>query len=97
MPAIDPRYYDEDIDLDIMVESFKFIRKVAQTAPFSEIVQEELLPGPTVQTDEEVYGTLFKYLACIANPIFDPVDYVRTHTTSSWRKYCPQESSSLLF
>ena len=56
-PAIDSCYHDEDIDLDIMVEGVKFIRQVVQTEPFSALVAEEVLPGPDVRTDDEIYGT----------------------------------------
>lgn len=41
-----------------MVEAFKVIRKVVQTEPFSKIVEEELLPGPNFQSDEQISGTL---------------------------------------
>ncbi|GJE92683.1 GMC oxidoreductase [Phanerochaete sordida] len=54
-PAIDPRYFSEQIDLDILVDGVKFIRRVAQTAPFAAIVEREELPGPDVQTDEQLY------------------------------------------
>ena len=56
-PAIDPHYYEEDIDLDIMVEATKFIRRVTQTEPFKSLVAEEQLPGPNVNTDEEMIAT----------------------------------------
>lgn len=41
-----------------MVEAFKLIHKVVQTEPFSKIVEEELLPGPNLQSDEQVSSTL---------------------------------------
>ena len=55
-PAIDPRYLDEDIDLDVLVDTTKFLHKVTQTEPFKSLVVEEQLPGPNVNTDEELYG-----------------------------------------
>ncbi|EKM52833.1 uncharacterized protein PHACADRAFT_186890 [Phanerochaete carnosa HHB-10118-sp] len=59
-PAIDPHYYEEDIDLDIMVDAAKFIRKVTHTEPFKSLVVEEQLPGPDVNTDEEMYAYVRK-------------------------------------
>ncbi|EKM53786.1 uncharacterized protein PHACADRAFT_125734 [Phanerochaete carnosa HHB-10118-sp] len=53
-PAIDPHYFEEDIDMDIMVDAMKFIRKVTRTEPFKSLVVEEQLPGPNVNTDEEI-------------------------------------------
>ena len=55
-PAFDARYYEEEIDIDIIVDTLKFIRKVVQTEPFSKIVEQEELPGLDVQTDEQLYG-----------------------------------------
>lgn len=40
-----------------MVDATKYIRKVSQTEPFSSLVVEEQLPGPDIQTDEQLYGT----------------------------------------
>ena len=55
-PAFDAHYFEEETDIDIMVDTMKFIRKVVQTEPFSKIVEREELPGPDVQTDEQLYG-----------------------------------------
>lgn len=88
MPAIDPRYFDEDIDLDIQVDALKFTRKVVGAPPFSDVVQEELVPGPDVQTDEQIYGAS-RYLYCMCSKDRGRAivsDYVRKHTTSSWRE-----------
>ena len=39
-----------------MVEGLKFIRSVAKSEPFAKYVAEEQLPGPDVQTDEQLNG-----------------------------------------
>lgn len=56
-PEIDPRYAQEPIDFSILREGFKFIRKVAQTAPWADHVEKEEVPGLEVQTDEQIDGT----------------------------------------
>jgi hypothetical protein len=38
--AINPHYYEEEVDLDIMVEGLKFIRGVAKTKHFTKLVEE---------------------------------------------------------
>ncbi|EIM86305.1 alcohol oxidase [Stereum hirsutum FP-91666 SS1] len=53
-PVIDPHYLEEEIDLDILVEMFKFVRKVAHTSPFSELTVAEVLPGPEIRSEEDV-------------------------------------------
>ncbi|PCH34771.1 GMC oxidoreductase [Wolfiporia cocos MD-104 SS10] len=50
-PAIDPHYFEEDIDMQIMVETMKFARKVADTEPFKSFVVTEVSPGPDVADD----------------------------------------------
>lgn len=55
-PAIDPQYFAESADLDILVEAWKFARKVANTGAFKELMVAEVSPGPDVQTDEQIRG-----------------------------------------
>ncbi|KZT05785.1 GMC oxidoreductase [Laetiporus sulphureus 93-53] len=50
-PIIDPHYYEQEVDLEIMLEGLKFARNVSQTEPFKDLISVELLPGPNV-TDE---------------------------------------------
>lgn len=54
MPAIDPKYCERIVDLEVLREALKFTRKVTQTSPFSEIVDTEVTPGPDVQSDEQI-------------------------------------------
>ena len=61
-PVIDPRYLEEQIDLDILVETFKFIRRVAQAEPFKQFVRAEVSPGldkVDSDSDEQVAGLHF--------------------------------------
>ncbi|KAI0358345.1 GMC oxidoreductase [Trametes cingulata] len=53
-PTIEPNYFSEEIDLDILVESMKFIRKVTGTNPWKDAMEKELLPGSDVATDEQL-------------------------------------------
>ncbi|KAH9915856.1 alcohol oxidase [Fomitopsis serialis] len=70
-PTIDPHIFEEPYDLQTMVESVKFNRKLIQTEPFKSVIREEVYPGKDVQTDEQISEWLR--------------DNVRTtyHTTSS--------------
>ncbi|TFY67786.1 hypothetical protein EVJ58_g1395 [Rhodofomes roseus] len=55
-PTIDPHVYEEPYDLQSMVESVKFNRKLLQTEPFKSVINEEVYPGKDVQTDEQIAG-----------------------------------------
>lgn len=54
-PEIDPQYFQRDIDLDLVVETVKKARKICmETAPLKDMIEQELKPGPDVQTDEQI-------------------------------------------
>jgi choline dehydrogenase len=54
LPSVDPRYFSKEVDVQIAVQGFKFLRKVAATAPYKDYIVAEVSPGPSVQTDEDV-------------------------------------------
>ncbi|KAJ7583024.1 hypothetical protein C8J56DRAFT_865422, partial [Mycena floridula] len=55
-PALDPHYFEHDFDLQIFLEMVKFSRKLAQTQPWSEILEstDSVNPPMSVQTDAEI-------------------------------------------
>ncbi|EKM52445.1 uncharacterized protein PHACADRAFT_211701 [Phanerochaete carnosa HHB-10118-sp] len=53
-PEFDPRYFEHEADLDVLVETAKFARNIAQHAPLKDMVAREIAPGPAVQTDEQL-------------------------------------------
>ncbi|KAI0695505.1 GMC oxidoreductase [Cerioporus squamosus] len=57
-PEIDPNYIEEEIDLEILVDSLKFVRKVASQDAWKSITEGEILPGPNVQTDEQIRASI---------------------------------------
>lgn len=50
---IDPGYLQHPADIQILRESFKYVRTVAATAPLSQYLGDELSPGDDVSTDAE--------------------------------------------
>eukprot|EP00930_Biecheleria_cincta_P068057 TRINITY_DN5513_c0_g1_i1.p1 TRINITY_DN5513_c0_g1~~TRINITY_DN5513_c0_g1_i1.p1 ORF type:complete len:295 (+),score=25.10 TRINITY_DN5513_c0_g1_i1:107-991(+) len=48
-PIIDPKYFSHPRDLEVMVEACKRCRRIAQTSPLSEVLEEDL----EVQNDAE--------------------------------------------
>jgi choline dehydrogenase len=53
-PAMRPNYLATDYDRRIMVESAKFVRRIAATPPLASYVLAEHSPGPGVRSDEEI-------------------------------------------
>ncbi|KAI0072987.1 alcohol oxidase [Panus rudis PR-1116 ss-1] len=53
-PEIDPHYFEEDIDGDILVEQVKFARNLANISPLKDMIVKEINPGPEVNTDAEI-------------------------------------------
>ncbi|KAF5336807.1 hypothetical protein D9758_015848 [Tetrapyrgos nigripes] len=53
-PEIDPHHFEHDIEAQNFVEVAKFLRKLAQTAPLSDILKLEYNPGAEVQSQEDL-------------------------------------------
>ncbi|KAF4591026.1 hypothetical protein EYR40_009624 [Pleurotus pulmonarius] len=70
-PAINPRYFSRESDLKVLVEMVKFNRKLATTAPLTEVFgtsPKEVNPGPNVQTDEEIANWIKKVVSSTFHP-----------------------------
>jgi choline dehydrogenase len=52
-PAIQPRYLTAQVDRDVMVAGMKMIRRVMGQPAMARYIDEELMPGPKVQTDAD--------------------------------------------
>jgi choline dehydrogenase len=51
-PSIQPNYLSTQLDLDEAIAGNRMLRAIAQTAPLSDIITEELVPGAHLQGDE---------------------------------------------
>ncbi|KAF8965919.1 alcohol oxidase [Flammula alnicola] len=69
-PLIDPNYYGNEADLDLLVQITKFTMKLVATPPMAGIVRSYVLPGPEVVGDEE---KLRQYVKENCGPVFHPV------------------------
>lgn len=54
-PLVNPNYLGAESDLDRLVQAVKLSRDIFATKAFSEWVGDELLPGPDVKTDDDLY------------------------------------------
>ncbi|CCM00565.1 uncharacterized protein FIBRA_02599 [Fibroporia radiculosa] len=57
-PTFDGGYFNESIDLDIMVEMVKFVRGIAKKSPWNDMIVEESNPGPGIKTDQQIRGKI---------------------------------------
>jgi len=52
--TLDLHIFEQDIDLAVMVETVKYVRKLREVEPFKSMVVREATPGPDYQTDEDI-------------------------------------------
>ncbi|KAL1914772.1 uncharacterized protein VTP21DRAFT_8030 [Calcarisporiella thermophila] len=69
-PLIDFKYFTDPDGHDeaVMIEGIKLARKIANTEPLKDWIQQELAPGPSVQTDREISD----YVRKTANTVYHP-------------------------
>ena len=53
-PAIDPNFLSDPYDLHLSTEGFKWGRRILNAPSLREHIARERLPGPNVQTDEDI-------------------------------------------
>jgi choline dehydrogenase-like flavoprotein len=68
-PAIRPNYLSTDDDRRVAVDSIRITRRIVAAPALSSFLPEEFLPGPQLQSDEE----LVKSAGQIGTTIFHPV------------------------
>lgn len=52
-PDIDPAYFHQNIDLQVLREGFKLARRIGQSDPLKNHVDQEVSPGDNVQSDDD--------------------------------------------
>ena len=60
-PQIKPNYLSTDEDVKTLLAGVKYLRQLAQTPAFKDIIVEELRPGNRCQTDEELIEDIRGY------------------------------------
>ncbi|HUS27706.1 MAG TPA: GMC family oxidoreductase N-terminal domain-containing protein [Kofleriaceae bacterium] len=68
-PAIDPKYFSDAADLELLVTGVKQAREIASTGALKQILGKEIYPGPGVASDDELRDNI--RAGC--NTIFHPV------------------------
>jgi len=68
-PAIDPRYFSDDADMQLLVEGIKAARQIATSGPLAKFRGPERSPGEQAVSDEQVRADIRGRV----NTIFHPV------------------------
>ncbi|KAJ7595084.1 GMC oxidoreductase [Mycena floridula] len=53
-PNIDPNYFEQEIDLTVLLNAAKFVRNMVQNSDFKDLFTGEIDPGPEVQSDADL-------------------------------------------
>lgn len=68
-PAINPTYFSNPLDLQIMVTPMKFVRKISTVEPFASTVVTLVEPGPQIQTDEQFADYCKEKMQSVFHPV----------------------------
>ena len=68
-PLIQPNYFEDEADLEVMIEGLKVARKIANALAFDAYRGDEIRPGPDVQSDDG----LREYLRDTVETLYHPV------------------------
>ncbi|KZT66296.1 GMC oxidoreductase [Daedalea quercina L-15889] len=60
-PDIDPALFENPYDLELLKESVKYTKRMAETEPFKSLVTKEVDPGKENSTDDEIREYLRNY------------------------------------
>ncbi|WP_277208823.1 GMC family oxidoreductase [Isoptericola croceus] len=72
-PKVDPRYFSDPHDMQVMVEGIKRAREIVAQPAMADWAGRELFPGPGVQSDEEIAA----YVRTTHNTVYHPTGSVR--------------------
>ena len=68
-PRITPNAYSTNADVDEMLAAVKFVRKIASMPAMAEIIEEEVLPGPSVTSDADLIHDFRKRSGTVYHPV----------------------------
>src|SRR6266571_1847014 len=68
-PIIQPNYFADEVDMQVLVEGVKIARKLGRTQAFSPFRDVETHPGPQAQSDEEITEYIRNYVETLYHPV----------------------------
>jgi choline dehydrogenase len=68
-PKIVPNAYSTEQDVAEMLAAVKFVRRIASMPAMAEIIEEEVLPGPSIASDEDLIQDFRKRSGTVYHPV----------------------------
>ncbi|TPI10810.1 choline dehydrogenase [Mesorhizobium sp. B4-1-3] len=68
-PRITPNAYSTNADVDEMLAAVKFVRRIAAMPAMAEIIEEEVLPGPSIRSDADLIQDFRKRSGTVYHPV----------------------------
>ncbi|UCI21527.1 GMC family oxidoreductase N-terminal domain-containing protein [Mesorhizobium sp. B2-1-8] len=68
-PKIVANAYSTNADVDEMLAAVKFVRQIASMPAMAEIIAEEVLPGPSIQSDADLITDFRKRSGTVYHPV----------------------------
>jgi choline dehydrogenase len=68
-PKILPNAYSTEQDVAEMLAAVKFVRRIASMPAMAEIIEEEVLPGPSIASDEDLIQDFRKRSGTVYHPV----------------------------
>ncbi|MGB0844968.1 MAG: GMC family oxidoreductase, partial [Alphaproteobacteria bacterium] len=68
-PLIDPQYLSEQEDLNELYEAVEFIRRLADQPALADVITDELLPGRSVTSKEDIMNFIQKSTSTVFHPV----------------------------
>lgn len=68
-PEIHPNSLSTNHDLTEMIEGCRLLRQIAESPALQEIIEEEISPGPAVQSDEEILEDVRNRCSTVFHPV----------------------------
>ena len=68
-PAIAPNYLSDPLDREVVVAGMKWGRRIAAQPALARYIDHEMLPGPDVQTDDQMLAFARDYGTTIYHPV----------------------------
>lgn len=60
-PMIKPNYLSTELDRRTVIDAMRFIRKLVGQLALQKFIEQETLPGPDVQSDEDILASVKRY------------------------------------
>ncbi|UVK46940.1 GMC family oxidoreductase N-terminal domain-containing protein [Mesorhizobium sp. AR07] len=68
-PRITANAYSTEADVAEMLDAVKFVRKIASMPAMAEIIEEEVLPGPSITSDADLIADFRKRSGTVYHPV----------------------------